>query len=78
MEQNESPADRAFRAEVRDWLRGNLAGEFAHARGLGGPGREHEAFEERLAWERHMAAAAGRASAGPRSTAGAAPASSSR
>lgn len=43
MEQNESPADRAFRAEVRDWLRGNLAGEFAHARGLGGPGREHEA-----------------------------------
>ncbi|URN03357.1 acyl-CoA dehydrogenase family protein [Actinomadura madurae] len=57
MEQNESPADRAFRAEVRDWLRGNLAGEFAHARGLGGPGREHEAFEERLAWERHMAAA---------------------
>jgi alkylation response protein AidB-like acyl-CoA dehydrogenase len=55
--QNESPADRAFRAEVRDWLQGNLSGEFAHARGLGGPGREHEAFEERLAWERHMAAA---------------------
>ncbi|TDD36678.1 acyl-CoA dehydrogenase [Actinomadura sp. KC06] len=57
MKENESPADRAFRAEVRDWLRANLAGEFAHARGLGGPGREHEAFEERLAWERHMAAA---------------------
>ena len=57
MKQNESPADRAFRAEVRDWLRANLQGEFAHARGLGGPGREHEAFEERLAWERHMAAA---------------------
>ncbi|CNG34281.1 Probable acyl-CoA dehydrogenase FadE [Mycobacterium tuberculosis] len=57
MNQNESPADRAFRAEVRDWLRANLSGEFAHARGLGGPGREHEAFEERLAWERHMAAA---------------------
>ncbi|TDC88630.1 acyl-CoA dehydrogenase family protein [Actinomadura sp. 7K507] len=57
MKQNESPADRAFRAEVRDWLEANLSGEFAHARGLGGPGREHEAFEERLAWERHMAAA---------------------
>ncbi|GAA0284743.1 acyl-CoA dehydrogenase family protein [Actinomadura nitritigenes] len=57
MNQNESPADRAFRAEVRGWLEANLSGEFAHARGLGGPGREHEAFEERLAWERHMAAA---------------------
>lgn len=57
MNQNESPEDRAFRAEVRGWLRANLSGEFAHARGLGGPGREHEAFEERLAWERHMAAA---------------------
>ncbi|TDC68269.1 acyl-CoA dehydrogenase [Actinomadura sp. GC306] len=57
MTQNDSPADRAFRAEVRDWLEANLSGEFAHARGLGGPGREHEAFEERLAWERHMAAA---------------------
>jgi len=55
--QNETPEDRAFRAEVRDWLEANLSGDFAHARGLGGPGREHEAFEERLAWERHMAAA---------------------
>ncbi|MEU6038625.1 acyl-CoA dehydrogenase family protein [Actinomadura sp. NPDC047616] len=53
----ESAADRAFRAEVRDWLETNLAGEFAGARGLGGPGREHEAFPARLAWERHMAAA---------------------
>ncbi|MDL4770665.1 MULTISPECIES: acyl-CoA dehydrogenase family protein [Thermomonosporaceae] len=57
MNQNETPEDRAFRAEVRDWLEANLSGEFAHARGLGGPGREHEAFEERLAWERHLAAA---------------------
>ncbi|WP_067915094.1 acyl-CoA dehydrogenase family protein [Actinomadura rubrobrunea] len=53
----ESAADRAFRAEVRDWLETNLTGEFADARGLGGPGREHEAFDVRLAWERHMAAA---------------------
>ncbi|MFP1624740.1 acyl-CoA dehydrogenase family protein [Streptomyces sp. 5K101] len=46
-----------FRTEVRGWLRDNLAGEFAALRGRGGPGREHEAFAERLAWERHMAAA---------------------
>ncbi|GAA0382480.1 acyl-CoA dehydrogenase family protein [Microbispora corallina] len=49
--------DEAFRAEVRAWLEDNLTGEFANARGLGGPGREHEAFGLRLAWERHMAAA---------------------
>ncbi|MFF1465235.1 acyl-CoA dehydrogenase family protein [Streptomyces sp. NPDC058330] len=46
-----------FRTEVRGWLRTNLTGEFAALRGRGGPGREHEAFAERLAWERHMAAA---------------------
>ncbi|GAA3983244.1 acyl-CoA dehydrogenase family protein [Actinomadura viridis] len=57
MERNETPEDRAFRAEVRAWLEDNLSGEFSGARGLGGPGREHEAFEIRLAWERHMAAA---------------------
>ena len=46
-----------FRAEVRDWLADNLVGEFAALKGLGGPGREDEAFEERLAWNRHLAAA---------------------
>ncbi len=46
----------AFRSEIREWLETHLSGEFAHARGLGGPGREHEAFEVRLAWERHLAA----------------------
>ncbi|MFJ7069354.1 acyl-CoA dehydrogenase family protein [Streptomyces sp. NPDC101115] len=45
-----------FRAAVRDWLEDRLSGEFAALKGLGGPGREHEAFAERLAWERHMAA----------------------
>lgn len=44
-----------FRAEIRAWLRANLTGEFAGLRGRGGPGREHEAFAERLTWERHMA-----------------------
>ena len=46
-----------FRAEVRDWLAANLVGEYAALKGLGGPGREHEAFEERRAWNRHLAAA---------------------
>lgn len=46
-----------FRSEFRTWLRSGLTGEFAALRGRGGPGREHEAFAERLAWERHMAAA---------------------
>ncbi|HEY7593238.1 MAG TPA: acyl-CoA dehydrogenase family protein [Actinophytocola sp.] len=46
-----------FRATVREWLGDNLTGEFASLRGLGGPGREHEAFDERLAWDRHLAAA---------------------
>ena len=49
--------DEEFRARVRDWLETNLAGEFADVRGLGGPGREHEQFEQRLAWNRHLAAA---------------------
>ena len=44
-----------FRAEVRSWLAENLAGEYAKLKGLGGPGREHEAFEERTAWNRHLA-----------------------
>ena len=46
-----------FRAEVRQWLADNLVGEFAALKGLGGPGREYEAFDERLAWNRHLAAA---------------------
>jgi alkylation response protein AidB-like acyl-CoA dehydrogenase len=50
-------ADEEFRAQIRDWLEVNLAGEFAGLRGLGGPGREHEHFEERIAWNRRLAAA---------------------
>jgi alkylation response protein AidB-like acyl-CoA dehydrogenase len=46
-----------FRAEVRGWLADNLVGEFAKLKGLGGPGRENEAFEERRAWNQHLAAA---------------------
>jgi len=47
--------DERFRQSVRDWLAANLTGDFAEARGLGGPGREHEAFDVRLAWDRHLA-----------------------
>ena len=46
-----------FRRTVRDWLAENLTGEFADLRGTGGPGREHEHFDRRLAWDRHLAAA---------------------
>lgn len=49
-------SDVEFAAEVRQWLAENLNGEYSALRGLGGPGREHEAFEERLAWDRHLAA----------------------
>ncbi|HXW44683.1 MAG TPA: acyl-CoA dehydrogenase family protein [Streptosporangiaceae bacterium] len=48
--------DAEFRGRVRQWLEQNLTGEFAALRGQGGPGREHEHFEERLAWNRHLAA----------------------
>src|ERR1700745_896262 len=46
-----------FRAEVRDWLADNLAGENPPPQGPGGPGRKDEAFEDRRAWNRHLAAA---------------------
>ena len=55
MDLSYSDTDRAFRAEVRDWLEEQLAGEWGELRGLGGPGRDHEAIEERLAWNRHLA-----------------------
>jgi alkylation response protein AidB-like acyl-CoA dehydrogenase len=45
-----------FRAEVRAWLADNLVGEFAALKGLGGPGREYQAFDERRAWNQHLAA----------------------
>jgi alkylation response protein AidB-like acyl-CoA dehydrogenase len=46
-----------FRAEVRDWLADNLVGDFAALKGLGGPGHDNVAFEERRAWNQHLAAA---------------------
>jgi len=46
--------DDAFRRRVADWLAATVPAEL---RGAGGPGREHEAFAERLAWNRRLAAA---------------------
>ena len=48
------PGEWDFRSEVRDWLAANLSGEFAPLVGTGGPGREHEFVDERLAWERSL------------------------
>lgn len=56
MDLQHSPEDEAFRREVREWLADNLVGEFAALRGKGGSGREHEMFEERRAWNKHLAA----------------------
>jgi len=50
------PDDERFRAEVRGWLGSALTGEFAGLIGKGGPGREHEFVEERMAWERRLGA----------------------
>ncbi|MBM9458874.1 acyl-CoA dehydrogenase family protein [Nocardioides sp. zg-536] len=55
MDLTESAEDRTFREEVRTWLDENLVGEWAELRGRGGPGREHEAHAERLAWNRLLA-----------------------
>src|SRR5437899_4230115 len=50
-----SAEDEAFRTEARAWLAANLVGEFAQAKGLGGPGYEHQGFEVRRAWDQHLA-----------------------
>ena len=47
--------EHEFRDEVRTWLHEHLTGDFAALRGKGGPGSEHVAFDERLAWDRHLA-----------------------
>ena len=43
-----------FQAQVRSWLAEHLPPELV---GAGGPGREHELIEARLAWERELGAA---------------------
>ncbi|MFI9065223.1 acyl-CoA dehydrogenase family protein [Streptomyces sp. NPDC053429] len=48
------PEDEELRGRARSWLREHLVGPYAHARGLGGPGGEHEEVEARRAWEREL------------------------
>lgn len=55
MDLSYSAEDEAFRTEVRTFLEDTLSGEWGALRGLGGPGKDHEAIEERLAWNRHLA-----------------------
>jgi alkylation response protein AidB-like acyl-CoA dehydrogenase len=55
MDLTDTPEDRAFRAEVRGWLEDNLVGDFAALKGLGGSGKDLEAHDERLEWDRHLA-----------------------
>ncbi len=54
MDLHDSPEDAAFRAEARQWLEANLAGEFVEARGLGRAGLQHEGRGVRSAWERKL------------------------
>jgi len=43
-----------FRADARAWLTDRLDGRFAKVRGRGGPGDEHELFDERWEWEQEL------------------------
>jgi alkylation response protein AidB-like acyl-CoA dehydrogenase len=50
-----SPADEAFRDEVRTWLEEHLVGPFAELRGRGGLGDMDALIEGRMAWEQELA-----------------------
>ena len=49
-----TPQQERFRADARAWLADRLDGPFAKVRGRGGPGEEHELFEERWEWEQEL------------------------
>ncbi len=51
-----TPQQEAFRADARAFLADRLrdGGRFAVVRGRGGPGDEHELFEERWEWEQEL------------------------
>lgn len=46
--------DEELRGRARAWLAEHLVGPYAQARGLGGPGSEHEGVGARRAWEREL------------------------
>ena len=78
MDFRDTPAEAAFRDEVRTWLAEHLVGEFAALGGRRRPGRRDRLRGPHRVGARCSAATAGSACRGPRSTAAAAPASSSR
>jgi len=47
----DSPAEAAFRTEIKDWLNENLKGDFAELGGRGGPADEH-GWDIRIEWEK--------------------------
>jgi alkylation response protein AidB-like acyl-CoA dehydrogenase len=49
-----TPEQQRFRADARAWLTDRLDGRFAKVRGRGGPGDEHELFDERWEWEQEL------------------------
>lgn len=49
-------SDEEFAAEAKQWLAEHLTGRWEAIKGKGGPGSEHECFEERLEWDRYLAA----------------------
>jgi alkylation response protein AidB-like acyl-CoA dehydrogenase len=49
-----TPTQERFRADARAWLVDRLDGRFAKVRGRGGPGDEHELFDERWEWEQEL------------------------
>ena len=51
MDFTDTPAEAAFRAEVREWLAEHLKGDFAAIGGRGGPADEH-GWETRVEWEK--------------------------
>lgn len=55
MDLTDTPADRAFRDEVRTWLTEHVIGDYAALGGRGGSGDETFGFEVRREWERELA-----------------------
>ena len=51
-----SAEDEAFREEIRTWLNEHLVGDFAALKGRGGLGDMDAFVEERIAWEKELAA----------------------
>jgi alkylation response protein AidB-like acyl-CoA dehydrogenase len=49
-----TPEQERFRADARAWLVDRLEGPYAKVRGRGGPGDEHELFDERWEWEQEL------------------------